>query len=70
MVVWKVAGETGKVLELPTVSSGGATSLMFSLPVAVEPAQFWIHTVMVSPQAEGEASQQLWPPATFCTISD
>ena len=58
-MVWNPEGEVGKVLELPTVSSGGAMSLIDWLPVAEEPAQFWIHTVRVSPQAEGEASQQL-----------
>jgi len=39
-------------------------------PPATEPAQLRIHTVMVSPQAEAEACQQLWPPATFVTRRD
>ena len=63
-------GSVGKVLAEPTVSSGGAVSLICVVPVAEEPAQLVIHTVSVSPQAEGEASQQLWPPETFCTIVD
>src|SRR4051812_48781689 len=60
----------GKPLEPPTSLIVGACSWMVVPPAAFAPAQFLIQTVSVSAQAEGEASQQLWPPPTLMTMRD
>ena len=53
------------------VNQPAATSSV-TLVVEEEPApiQPWIHTSMVAAQADGSATQQLWPPPTFCTSVD
>ena len=66
----KAADEAGKFLLPPTSLMVGAWSWICVPPVALAPAQLRIQTVSVSPQAEGDCSQQLWPPATFTTMRD
>jgi hypothetical protein len=55
----------------PTDSLGGATNATW---VAEEPpvafAQLVIQVVKICPQALASASQQLWPPLTFVTMTE
>src|ERR1700735_763077 len=63
--------EAGKFKLWPTVTSVGATNctcVAEAAPVAL--AQLLIQVVKIWPQALGSASQQLWPPDTFTTISE
>src|SRR6187551_1508531 len=66
----KSAGLSGKLLLPPTSRMAGACNWIVVPPVALAPAQLRIHTVMVSPQAAADCSQQLWPPATLATMRD
>src|SRR5688572_8445029 len=59
----------GKFLLWPgSRSTGGSSSILRAAVEAVDPAQFVIHVVKMSPHAALLASQQLCPPPTFETI--
>ena len=63
-------GVASQALDVGLDSSGELTAVPFTPPPDTAPAQFWIHVVRMSPHAAGLASQQLWPPATFCTMRE
>src|SRR3954468_7292851 len=69
-LAWNFAESTGKLLLAPTSLMVGSLSSICLPPVADAPAQLRIETVIGSAQAEAAASQQLWPPPTFCPRRD
>ncbi len=65
------AGDDGKLLLAPgSLITGALSATPCTPPPAVAPAHAEIHVVRMSAQASLLASQQLWPPATFCTIRE
>src|ERR1700681_1421436 len=73
-VFWKLGlpmvGSAGYCLPPPAACTGGAVSVMLVVEAEPAPIHAWIHTSMVAAQAEGSATQQLWPPPTLSTRVD
>src|SRR5437660_10977456 len=73
-VVWKLGlpavGSAGNCLPPPAACTGGAVSCTLVVDAEPAPIHAWIHTSMVAAQAEGSATQQLWPLPTLCTSVD
>ncbi len=60
----------GNCLPPPTACEGGACSWMPVVEDEPAPTHALIQVSIVSPQALGSETQQLWPPLTFNTNSD
>src|SRR5438874_9389669 len=73
-VDWKLGlpavGSAGNCLPPPAACTGGALSCTLVVDAEPAPIHAWIHTSMVAAQAEGSATQQLWPLATLSTSVD
>ncbi|TLY78623.1 MAG: hypothetical protein E6K49_05375, partial [Gammaproteobacteria bacterium] len=64
---WNWVESAGNSLLAPTACEGGGVSVMPVLAADPAPIQFLIQVSMVSAQAFGSATQQLWPPPTLRT---